>query len=240
MKKLGFILMALVLSLGVLGVGYAGWTDNIFINGTVNTGNVELELYEFSDTIVYKDLANDEIVVQHVRKNQGWPSPGPLNWSVILDPPTQQTFYEVASAVTTAGNGNPADVVMTWTNIFPEVDFTCDLVYHYNGSVPVKARINYGFLSGDEELLPYISAHMELIGAENPDDPRIGETVDEGYQLHYCDVVKLEVTINLPQDNSLQNLSASGWANIDVIQWNEYGMPGAPLPFQPLPIFELN
>jgi len=43
MKKFGILCLALVIALGALGVGYAAWTDTIFIDGTVNTGSVCLE-----------------------------------------------------------------------------------------------------------------------------------------------------------------------------------------------------
>jgi hypothetical protein len=39
-KKIGLLCLALVLALGALGVGYASWTDTIFVDGTVQTGSV--------------------------------------------------------------------------------------------------------------------------------------------------------------------------------------------------------
>ena len=32
-RKYGFLCLALVLALGTMGIGYAAWTDTIFING---------------------------------------------------------------------------------------------------------------------------------------------------------------------------------------------------------------
>jgi hypothetical protein len=43
MKKFGILCLALVIALGALGVGYAAWTDIIYINGTVSTGNACVE-----------------------------------------------------------------------------------------------------------------------------------------------------------------------------------------------------
>lgn len=40
MKKIGLICLALVMALGALGVGYAMWDKTLFIEGTVNTGEV--------------------------------------------------------------------------------------------------------------------------------------------------------------------------------------------------------
>ena len=48
MKKIGIMALALVLALGVLGVGYAMWTDTVTINGTVETGNLILGVADIS------------------------------------------------------------------------------------------------------------------------------------------------------------------------------------------------
>lgn len=41
MKKVGLLILALVLALGALGAGYAYWTQNLYVNTTVNTGELE-------------------------------------------------------------------------------------------------------------------------------------------------------------------------------------------------------
>jgi hypothetical protein len=43
MKKFGLLCLALVLALGALGVGYAAWTDTIFVTGSVSTGEACVE-----------------------------------------------------------------------------------------------------------------------------------------------------------------------------------------------------
>lgn len=40
MKKIGLLVLALVMALGALGVGYAAWTSSVSVNATVATGNV--------------------------------------------------------------------------------------------------------------------------------------------------------------------------------------------------------
>lgn len=42
-RKLGLLCLALVLAMGTLGVGYALWYEDLFIQGTVNTGTVDVE-----------------------------------------------------------------------------------------------------------------------------------------------------------------------------------------------------
>ena len=41
-KKIGIVVMSLVLCLALVGVGYAKWSDTVDINGTVETGTVEV------------------------------------------------------------------------------------------------------------------------------------------------------------------------------------------------------
>jgi len=41
MKKIGLLCLALVLALGTMGVGYALWYEDLYINGTVETGNLD-------------------------------------------------------------------------------------------------------------------------------------------------------------------------------------------------------
>jgi len=40
MKKMVILCLTLVLALGSLGIGYAAWTDTVYIDGTVETGKV--------------------------------------------------------------------------------------------------------------------------------------------------------------------------------------------------------
>lgn len=43
MRKILFICLALILTLGTLGVGYALWSDDLYIDGTIETGDVAVE-----------------------------------------------------------------------------------------------------------------------------------------------------------------------------------------------------
>jgi hypothetical protein len=43
MKKIGLLCLALVLALGSLGVGYAMWFEDLYIDGTVDTGTLDVE-----------------------------------------------------------------------------------------------------------------------------------------------------------------------------------------------------
>lgn len=60
MKKIGLICLALVLALGTMGVGFALWSETLYIDGTVNTG--ELSVYwtqgdPWDDELPEKDVS---------------------------------------------------------------------------------------------------------------------------------------------------------------------------------------
>ena len=42
-RKLGLLCLALILAMGTLGVGYALWYEDLYIEGTVNTGTLDVE-----------------------------------------------------------------------------------------------------------------------------------------------------------------------------------------------------
>jgi hypothetical protein len=54
MRKLGILCLALVITLGTFGVGYATWSDNVTVEETVFSGTWEVELtgsgYDLGDT----------------------------------------------------------------------------------------------------------------------------------------------------------------------------------------------
>jgi len=44
MKKIGFIVLAVILALGLVGAAYAAWNQNVFVNASVQTGNVAVQI----------------------------------------------------------------------------------------------------------------------------------------------------------------------------------------------------
>lgn len=62
MKKIGLICLALVLALGTVGVGYAHWSKNLYIEGTVNTGEVNLEIISVASDDIGIDPGKDKDV----------------------------------------------------------------------------------------------------------------------------------------------------------------------------------
>lgn len=58
MKKTGIIALALVLALGSLGIGLAHWSQNLFVNTTVQTGHMSAEMFLAKNAIGYTYCGN--------------------------------------------------------------------------------------------------------------------------------------------------------------------------------------
>jgi hypothetical protein len=212
MKKIRLLTLAVVFALGSLGVAYAAWADEITIEGSIETGNLELKVEGYSGTEAWK-VAPDGIEVLH-----GWlPLPPPEGTPVITDP--------VGYATARAGDpdDNEADIVFEFVNLFPGVTFCADTLVHYVGNIP--AYVSWVIESGDPWLNKLGDAGYVKVKwyKSNADGDRIEELVDvPKLQMHYCEYIIVEVCVEIPQDNDLQGLTGSFSGSIDAIQWNEY------------------
>lgn len=65
-KPIGILFLVLIISLGALGVGYAHWTGNLFVQGTAETGTIGVGWYYYSGG----DPGNDYVWVPGVGKVQ--------------------------------------------------------------------------------------------------------------------------------------------------------------------------
>jgi predicted ribosomally synthesized peptide with SipW-like signal peptide len=236
-KKIGILVLAMVVALGALGAAYAAWTDTVTISGTVNTGSVDIEVVNQSNTWVWKVIDDpdypNEIAVMHQYEYD------PANSS---PPSTSGTVVGlIAYADADCPVGSPAQpddtVLVTFDNLFPSIDFTADFLLHYAGSIPAKveiANLNYTPVVGPD-LSGYISLTYWM-ATWDPTTPSVAPTkvdydpttaeIDPipsilGYQLHECNYILVEITIHLPQDNTLQGASGDLSGQIQVIQWNE-------------------
>ena len=213
MRKLGLLLMILVLALGTLGVGYSAWTDTITVAGTVNTGNVELTVKNYSGTWVYKTEPHEIEVIS------GWV--GQVQLPVVGDPYPML----VASAIAEAGGEDGADVIMTFDNLFPGVVFCADFLVHYTGSVPAIVGAD---IASDSEWLNELWAMGNTgeggawaVAYWSDEFGREGALIEGPVQMHYCDYVIIKLCIEIPQDNRLMGLTGSFSGTITAVNWNE-------------------
>jgi len=234
MRKIGLIAMALVLALGTLGVGYAMWTDTVTINGSVTTGNVDLDIDSVSCTYVYKvvdDIVDDDVTIHEKGDLIRSTSCTPMDLEQDDPADAVNDLELIASAVTTAMAGDDSDYAwMTFTNIFPTtLPIEADIVLHYDGTIP--AHIVY--TEDDSELGALSAVQMEAwyykknIGT--PENPDYGAWVEQqsidGLQLHQSDLLKYVKYFDLPESDEggdvYQGLSGNFLITIEAQQWNE-------------------
>ena len=71
MKKIGLLALALVLALGTLGVGYAMWFEDLIIDGTVYTGDLDADWS-------IETFGDDETKDSAVHPSTSWKIPGKI------------------------------------------------------------------------------------------------------------------------------------------------------------------
>jgi len=239
MKRIGLLTLALVLALGSLGLAYAAWTDEITIQGTVDTGSVNLDVEKYSGTWVWKvpDLT-DEIFVWYA-EYESWPT----EWPYPEDEAIACAFMRPA----TDNDPDDVEVVGEAMNIFPGVEFIADVVLHYNGSIPAIVQAVPIDLPYDPETMQG-NALTAIMGWDHTQSPPVpgaihddaalgimnaagqyeweGKDFYQGVQMHDCNKMWIKIVMNVPQDNDLQGLRAMWKVAIRATQWDEWPYDG--------------
>lgn len=228
MKKIALLCLALVLALGALGVGYASWTDTIFVEGTVCTGSVELEIVDCSNTWIWK-MPDHGIFVEHSWDSSLGEAVTPPANGVPTPYPGSLMLVSYADADNTS-SGDTKEITVTFGNAFPCSELTADFLIHYNGSIP--AMVNAELKDWTDEtangvddcalLCQYATVNF---WTSNINGAKIALIEEGPVQMHQCDYVYCEMTLNLDQLDELENLCCSFTAEITAIQWNECPTP---------------
>ncbi|MBN1855960.1 MAG: hypothetical protein JW846_03300 [Dehalococcoidia bacterium] len=208
--KVGMLMLALVFAVAVMGAGFASWTDQVVVSGTVTTADFGWRIYQLSEVWVYKDLVTDEVVTL------GAP----------LDPiPPEMLLVSYADIVDVdpfdASEGREIEVpptfeVVYW-NLFPCVWHGIDIGLHYIGGIPAHLTVDCEW-EGD----PLLGETMS-IEAYNYDTLEEIDFMSEPfyYQWEFCDRVKLWFWFHLDQLDELMSKSGSFTCTITNTQWNE-------------------
>jgi len=130
MKKIGLLSLALVLALGTLGVGYASWTDQITIDGSVSTGSVCLCITESG---VGAPFSADACGSGHLDANGLGSDCGP---PIVFGDGQPAELKDVACTDVTWVDCDTLEVVVT--NGYPYYAAAVDFELCNCGTVPVK------------------------------------------------------------------------------------------------------
>ena len=195
MKKICLICLALVLALGALGVGYAMWSDEVVIEGTVDTGTLRLGIWravverieQGGGVEQQKDVATVELSFE-----------GPILKKEFQGFPGERWAYE--------------KLKVALNNSYP--DLTVDVAFYMAcvGSIPVHiSAIN---ISDPSEYLTWEWVVKPVQGSPGPHYGHFYRTGDPEkepvinitlgglqicQQFHWCDWDKADLIIHVKQ-----------------------------------------
>jgi predicted ribosomally synthesized peptide with SipW-like signal peptide len=225
MKKIGLLLLALVIALGALGVGYAKWTDTVAINGTVNTGTLIMGIH---------DLGTDDGV--------------DLSRELAKDPlcspqdgvPAGTEYKDVAYAMSTDSGaavctGYVDAITEVINNAYPGYAPTFSIAIANCGTVPLKIEeLNLGGITGTN-LLPWMKFVWQIIDEDGISHGYYSGNVDAlylallGQQIRGNDSIQLNVKVCFQEygtvDNAQVIMPQGATMGFNVVitgsQWNE-------------------
>lgn len=251
LKRIGLLALALVIALGAMGVAYAAWTDELYIVSFVATGNLDIDVSDCSSTFVYKVPPGGEDAHYFIGENETTEVYYYSNGTEVYYCPGSEDQNApadgelIASAVATFDNG-PTDAdtaTITFSGLFPEIDFRADLQLEYLGTIPTKVSIaeiapqrpqdailvELWELGQNGDPIKGYDPHEYGAWLEGELYPYSGghETIYDplGLQLEQFDMVHITLHVRLPQEEAYQNLAGLKFTGlVTVIQWNEYGV----------------
>ena len=155
MKKIGLICLAVVLAVGAMGIGFAHWSQTLFIEGTVNTG---------SFVVGFSEQRSDD------------PVESPCNPGAIDDPTRLDPGYtkNVAGCDCELVDPKPCEpgkeawerMLITVCNAYPSYTNTIDFSIDNCGTVPAivgSCRIvEKGGVPCDIELVKNVPLNVDL------------------------------------------------------------------------------
>jgi len=227
------------MAFGMMGAAYAMWSDTIFVNGTVDTGSVDLDFSDYSSTWVYKNLSTDACELFHVN---GITEPAEYadNEDYML-----VSYATITDTEADADGSGDEAVTVEFDNLFPleattMAPYCVDFIVKYNGSIPahitagIQTVNNADYDSGWLEDMwdagyIYVVAYQDTDNDEEYTD-EVPVTSVESLQLHNGDTVKVYLCIYVPQNPeaypelSQENISGKSGAFeafITAYQWNE-------------------
>ena len=135
MKKLGLLILVVVMALGALGVGYANWSQDLEIGGSVTTGSLQIGVHNTDAT----DNAFGDTQVTSMDSVTARGSIG------------DEDFFAAVSE--------------SATNAYPGYSATCTIDIGNTGSVPVALNdVNLTGFTGDAEAILAAASFSGTIG----------------------------------------------------------------------------
>ncbi len=202
--KFGIVFLALALALTLTGAAFAAWTDDLTIDGTVTTGELDWELM---GPVTQADLGNDQNCFFDLNGGVWVPMGKDVgNTQVVISDPDTMT--------------------VTVNNAYPYYGNHIAFKLHGLGTIPLKFwKINY-YVDGILVDTSYVEdeyVYLDLDGDEQYDlEVWYGDHL--GWQFHNC--TKADVSFELlVLQPAPQNSTLTFTIELVGIQWNEYVAP---------------
>jgi len=146
MKKIGLIILSLILALGAMGVGYAMWTDTVVIKGDIDTGTVDVELscYPTNDEPPHGTPGNNSSYFSGNLDPSGLgipPNPGTwdLGTKTWTGPRVEKNVASTDCALSVGSGSEPNDTLtITIDNAYPFYLGSVLYDVHNVGTIPVE------------------------------------------------------------------------------------------------------
>ncbi len=223
-KKTGLLILTLIIALGALGAGYAMWSDEIIIRGSVDTGTVCVEWSGFNDS-------------DYCLGTEGDPPPPPPQVVPGMDPKfpvgndrywdknvacTEILYYEDENGI------DYKTLLITVFNAYPGYYADWQLEWRNCGTIPVRIQaieitpLNFTIASDTDWQNPEADGEIWIHW--------VGINTTLGDQLHYGDEqatsFKLLVMQTAEQGRGLEGTEPYQFlVTLKAVQWNEYQSP---------------
>lgn len=206
MKNTKFIAGALVLAMGLLGTGYAYWTDALQVESTVSTGNLAVE-WEVAEQMPAHSNENAEYTPGEITADKK----GAILNIENMYPGSKTSYYATAEnkgtipvkvaqiKITAEGDTQLAEELTFtgWYSLYPE-EGTGQKAVH----IPIASSRGLEALNQElERKLPELNT----------------QAIVPGMDIHF----RIDAELNKNIDNSFQNKSVKLTTNIDWQQFNQ-------------------
>lgn len=208
MKKIGLICLAVVLALAGLGFGYAHWSDQLYVDSTVDAGDLMVGF--------------TEVLVNETHENPN-PPPDYLDGE-YLGKDVADVTYEFVNWRTSPHSlkEGAQGVIVTITDAYPCYEAHITFVVDNLGTIPVIFEgVTITDPTGELTYDPVLEALVDVAGDEIINFTFINLI---GWQLDYCQNTKAEVDVHIKQEAE-ECHTYSFRVDIEAIQYNKSTHP---------------
>lgn len=238
MKKIGLLCLAVVLALGSLGIGFAHWSDQLYVEGTVETGEV---LIGFVDQCTDDDGVPGPKDPDDFGPDPLWPFPDPPTTCTDcpnIGKPVATTTCVLSKQKTHCDGTTPAEhlgvpqyelMTVTLDNVYPQYNPTVWMDIANCGTIPVNIVGAWIISIGGTPLpvgnwipLPKCTMVQVDLSGDMKDDIAIGfsSELEEPQQIDPCDVAQYDLHFYVKQDCP-ECTTLSFEIKIAAVQWNK-------------------